>query len=154
MNESPIHFSHSDILAAMPQQPPFLFVEEADYADGVIAGRYTLKPDEFFFKGHFKNNPVFPGTLMLEAMGQLCVFGLIKGVFADMPKPADPEKIFFTSGDGARCMRICRPNEVLELRAKPTRIRRPIANFEASMSVGGQKASFCEKLTLTFDFIS
>lgn len=154
MNASSIFFSHDDILSTMPQQPPFLFVDEAEYSDGVITGRYRVKKTEVFFDGHFKGNPVFPGTLMLESLGQLCVLGLIKGVFPDMPKPADPQKIFFTSADGARCTRICRPDDLLEIRAKVTRIRRPIANFEASMSANGERAAFCEKLTLTFDFIS
>lgn len=154
MNEQAQFFSKEDILAIMPQQPPFLFVDEAEYSDGVIVGRYKIKETEVFFDGHFKGNPVFPGTLMLEALGQLCVLGLVKGVFPDMLKPADPKKIFFTSSDGGRCSRICRPNEVMEIRAKPLRIRRPIANFEAVMNVGGQRAAFCEKLTLTFDYIS
>ena len=77
MNEQAQFFSKDDILAIMPQQPPFLFIDEAEYSDGVIVGRYKIKETEVFFDGHFKGNPVFPGTLMLEALGQLCVLGLV-----------------------------------------------------------------------------
>lgn len=154
MDDSHQFFSKSDVLSIMPQQPPFLFLDEAEYFGGNIIGRYRIKETEVFFDGHFKGNPVFPGTLMLEALGQLCVLALVRGVFPGMPKPADPKKIFFTSADGGRCMRICRPGDLLEIKAKALKIRRPIANFEASMTSNGERAAFCEKLTLTFDFIS
>ena len=153
MESSTKKFSKEDILAVMPQQPPFLFVDEAEVLDGEIVGKYKIKDPEVFADGHFKGNPVFPGTLMFESLGQLCVLGLIKGVFEGMERPADSSKIFFTSSESSRCMRICRPNEVLELRAKPTRIRRPIASFEASIRCGGERTAFIEKLTLTFDYI-
>ena len=154
MNSCTKKFSKEDILSVMPQQPPFLFVDEAEYVDGEIIGKYKIKDPEVFADGHFKGNPVFPGTLMFESLGQLCVLGLVKGVFEGMECPADPSKIFFTSSEASRCMRICRPNEVLELRAKPTRIRRPIANFEASIKCNGERTAFIEKLTLTFDYIA
>jgi hypothetical protein len=32
-----------------------------------------------FLEGHFKENPVFPASIMIEALGQLCVFYLLKG---------------------------------------------------------------------------
>ena len=152
--EGPIKFSKDEILAVMPQQPPFLFIDEAEYCGGEMTGKYAIKEKEVFGDGHFKGNPVFPGTLMFEALGQLCVLGLVKGVFAGMERPADPSKIFFTSSEASRCMRICRPGEVLEMRAKPTRLRRPIASFEASMKCCGARTSFIEKLTLTFDYIA
>ncbi len=155
MNESDkITFTKEDILASMPQQPPFLFLDEAEYCDGVLKAKYKIKEQEVFGDGHFKGNPVFPGTLMLEAVGQLCVLGLVKGVLAGMDAPADSSKIFFTSSDGSRCSRICRPNEVLELIAKPTRVRRPMASFEGRLICNGERAAFVEKLTLTFDYIS
>ncbi len=155
MSESDkIIFTHDEILACMPQQPPFLFLDEAEYSDGVIKGKYKIREREVFGDGHFKGNPVFPGTLMLETVGQLCVLGLIKGVFTQMERPADSSKIFFTSNECSRCSRICRPNEVLEFQAKPIRVRRPIASFEASMNCCGERAAFVEKLTLTFDYIA
>jgi len=148
-------FDKKEIMAAMPQQPPFLFLDEvsAEIEKGTVSGKYKIRKEEFFFEGHFKGNPVFPGTLMLETAGQLCVFGLIKKLFDGMEAPADSKTIFFMSSDGGRCSRICRPNETFVITAKPVKIRRPLAIFECAISVGEQRAAFVEKLALSFDWL-
>lgn len=36
-----------------------------------ITGNYTFKNDAYFYKGHFKNNPVTPGVILTECMAQI-----------------------------------------------------------------------------------
>ncbi len=36
-------------------------------------GRYTFKEDEYFYQGHFKNNPITPGVILTEVMAQIGV---------------------------------------------------------------------------------
>lgn len=153
MSEEIKSFTKEEILAVMPQQPPFLFLDSAEISENCANARYEIKGDEFFLKGHFKNNPVFPGTIMFEAMGQLAVFYLLKSESPAIEKKVDPGKIFFTSSDGARCARICRPGDVLEISVKPSRIRYPIGIFSGSMSVNGERAAFIEKISLTFGYM-
>jgi 3-hydroxyacyl-[acyl-carrier-protein] dehydratase len=38
-----------------------------------ITGNYTFKKDEYFYKGHFKNNPITPGVILTECMAQIGV---------------------------------------------------------------------------------
>ena len=58
----------SDVL---PQQPPFLFVDEyLELDEKHCLAKYTFKEDEWFFKGHFPGNPVVPGVILIEAMAQ------------------------------------------------------------------------------------
>ncbi len=145
-------FTKEEIESFMPQQPPYLFVEEAEIEGNEVRGSYTIKGDEFFLKGHFPNNPVFPASVMLEALGQLAIVLLMKGDIDPSGKNANKERIFFTSTDGVRCSRICKPNDKLEMRVVAKRLRHPIGMFEGSISVNGERAAFAEKISLTFDF--
>ncbi|MEM6640683.1 MAG: hotdog domain-containing protein [Pseudomonadota bacterium] len=69
--------NHDDVLAAVPQQAPFRFIEKIDSLDeDHIVGRYTFKPDEFFYAGHFPGAPVTPGVILIETMAQTGVVAL------------------------------------------------------------------------------
>lgn len=47
-----------EVLAAVPQQAPFRFIDRIDAIDGEhIVGGYTFKTDEFFYRGHFPGDP-------------------------------------------------------------------------------------------------
>ncbi len=64
--------------------PPFLMLDRivgisdqgGDHGKGVIDAEMDIKPDLWFFKCHFENDPVMPGTLGLDAMWQLVGFFL------------------------------------------------------------------------------
>lgn len=146
--------NRQEIENLMPHGEPFLFIDSAEIGIGVAKMRYKIRDDEYFFKGHFKGNPVFPGTLMFEAIGQLGVLYLLSSDDPAIEKPVDRKKIFFMSSDNARCTRICRPGETLDIDLKVSRIRRPLFFFEGKSSVNGERAAFVEKITLTFDYKS
>jgi len=60
------------IIKLLPYQKPFLFVDElTTISNEGITGHYTFKEDEFFYKGHFKNNPITPGVILTETMAQI-----------------------------------------------------------------------------------
>ena len=67
------------IIDSLPYSAPFLFVGEIfSVSEESISGNYTFKKDSFFYKGHFKNNPVTPGVILTECMAQigLVCFGI------------------------------------------------------------------------------
>jgi len=67
------------VLAAVPQQAPFRFIDEILELDADhIVGAYRFREDESFYRGHFPGRPVTPGVILVEAMAQTGVvaFGL------------------------------------------------------------------------------
>lgn len=62
----------NQIIKHLPYQKPFLFVEGINaVSENGITGFYTFKAEEFFYQGHFKNNPVTPGVILTECMAQI-----------------------------------------------------------------------------------
>lgn len=140
------------IAAIMPIQPPFLFLGEASINAHGANAKYKISGQEFFLQGHFKDNPVLPASIMLEALGQLAVLFLLEGQIGEAGKTVDPKMIFFTSCEGVRCHRVCRPGDVLSLSIKPKRLKLPLATFEGQIRVGQEKAAIAEEITLTFAY--
>jgi len=140
------------IASIMPIQPPFLFLSEASVNAHGANAKYRISGQEFFLQGHFKDNPVLPASIMLEALGQLCVLFLLEGQVGEAGKVVDPKTIFFTSCEGVRCHRVCRPGDVLSLSIKPKRLKLPLATFEGQIRVGQEKAALAEEIILTFAY--
>lgn len=140
------------IAATMPIQPPFLFLNEASVSSSAANAKYKISGQEFFLQGHFKDNPVMPASIMLEALGQLAVLFLLEGLTPEPGKVVNPQMIFFTGCEGVRAHRVCKPGDILTLSIKPKRMKMPLATFEGSIRVGQEKAVIAEEITLTFGF--
>ena len=67
------------ILKAVPQQPPFRFIDEIiELDENRVVGAYRFRKDEYFYKGHFPERPITPGVILVETMAQtgVVVYGL------------------------------------------------------------------------------
>ena len=141
-----------EIAALMPHREPFLFLESVSINGDEALGSYRISGNEYFLEGHFKENPVFPASIMIAALGQLCVFFLLKGENVALKEKVDPNTIFFTSCDGVKCRRICKPGDVLSMKVKVGRIRHPLACFQGEITVNKEKTSTAEEIKLAFDY--
>lgn len=141
--------SAEEVRALMPMQEPFLFLGSARVGTAQATATFRITGEEPFLAGHFKDNPVMPASLMLEALGQLGVLHLL-AASAQAASPVDPATIYFTSADGVRCSRVCRPGDVLTLSIKPKRVKAPLAVYTGTIRVGQEKAASADEITLTF----
>src|SRR5450830_713678 len=67
----------AEVLAAIPQQEPFRFVDDIlAIDDDHIVARYRFRPEAEFYRGHFPDRPITPGVLLIESMAQAGVVGL------------------------------------------------------------------------------
>ncbi len=67
-------------------------MEEITYiSENGVKGYHTFKNDEYFYKGHFKNNPITPGVILTEVMAQIglvCLgIYLLKDKYSEIIKP-------------------------------------------------------------------
>ena len=65
-------FGRDVIESLIPHRPPFLLVDEIVELDpGTrVVGRREVRPDDWWFSGHFPERPVMPGVLTIEAIAQ------------------------------------------------------------------------------------
>lgn len=142
--------SFEELAAVMPHQPPFLFLQEARINGTTAEGSYRISGNEPFLEGHFKGNPVFPASLMLESLGQLAVLLMLKSDDPVFGGSIDPESIFFVSCDGVRCHKLCKPQDDLQLKISLKKVHAPLAQFEGVISSKGMKVAKAEEISLTF----
>lgn len=89
-----------EIIALLPYQSPFLFVDEIISVDkNTLTGTYTFDRDLPFYDGHFKNNPVTPGVILIETMTQIGLVSFGIHLMEAMSKSLENIKIAFTSAE-------------------------------------------------------
>ena len=87
--------NREEILAAVPQQPPFRFIDEIlELDDDHILAAVRFREDADFYRGHFPGHPVTPGVILVESMAQAGVVGL--GLYL-LTKELGSEAASFTS---------------------------------------------------------
>lgn len=135
--------TRSEIKEIIPHREPFLFLSEvAEYEPGKWGkGCFIPDKDDFYFKGHFPENPVLPGVLMIESAAQLGAFVVLK-----LPEYRG-KTAYFAGIDRVRFKRIVRPGEKLEISVKLEKIKSGIGKGLVEGTVDGE---ICFKGELLF----
>jgi 3-hydroxymyristoyl/3-hydroxydecanoyl-(acyl carrier protein) dehydratase len=66
----------AEIERLLPHRDPLLLVDRisaVDATEQTLRAHRRIDPADPLFAGHFPGNPVYPGALLVEAMGQACV---------------------------------------------------------------------------------
>ncbi len=99
---------------------------------------YTVRGDEWFLQGHFPGNPVVPGVILCEMMGQsACV----------LVKQAGDYTPYFTGMDQIRFKNKVLPGDVITFRSKVDRAKGP---FYFIKSAGYVNDKLCVSGELSF----
>ena len=123
----------NEIRALLPHRYPFMMVDRIFHIDGTsIAGIKNISINEPFFQGHFPQEPVMPGVLLVEAMAQCGGLLVLSGV-------ENPQEYstYFLRIDNVRFKHKVTPGDVLQLEAELTSpVRRGIVSMECKAFVG------------------
>ena len=120
----------------LPHRYPFLLVDRViglELGESIHAYK-NLSINEPYFDGHFPEQPVFPGVLLVEAMAQAA--GILG--FKTMGKtPKDGSLYYLVGVDKLRFKRPCVPGDRVDLFAKIVSERRGIWKFDVRSEVEG-----------------
>jgi len=116
-----------EVLARLPQQEPFRFVDEIlTIDDDHIVATYRFRPEADFYRGHFPGNPVTPGVILVESMAQVGV--VAQGIYlfgqeVDSLEEIDAFMTVFTEVQ-AEFFGIVRPGDRVTITGKKRYFRR------------------------------
>ena len=118
----------------LPHRPPFLLVDRIFHIEeNAIGGVKNVSMNEPFFVGHFPEEPVMPGVLIIEALAQCC------GILV-LSRLEDPHlySTYFLKADGVKWKRKVVPGDTLQLECHLVDMRRGICTAECKAFVAGQ----------------
>lgn len=118
----------------IPQKEPFLMIDEIEeYIPGNMAIAYkNVCIDEWYFKGHFPENPIMPGVLIAESLAQA-------GAVAILSKEENKGKnALFAGIDKMKFKKMVIPGDRLKLEVKIIKEKGPIGVGEGIATVEGK----------------
>ena len=135
-----------EIKKLLPQRFPFLMVDRiTEYEpEKRIVGIKNVTGNETFFQGHFPEEAIMPGALILEAMAQTSLVYFKLSQTNPKKNPAATPILF--GGIKAKFMRPVVPGDVLNIEMTPVKVISTGGIMEGKASVEGTvvcKAELC-----------
>ncbi|MBQ8833537.1 MAG: beta-hydroxyacyl-ACP dehydratase [Oscillospiraceae bacterium] len=120
-----------EIMAILPHREDMLLLDEVAAENGEALGRYHVRGDEFFLRGHFPGNPIVPGVILCEILAQsACV--LMKDAMGSGKLPV------YTGLNNVKFRSPVRPGDTIETRCHIKRAKHPFYFAEGTVTVDGR----------------
>jgi 3-hydroxyacyl-[acyl-carrier-protein] dehydratase len=130
------------IMAMLPHRYPFLLVDKVlSYElNKRLTAIKNVTINEPFFQGHFPNQPVMPGVLILEALAQA------SGVLVQLSAPSENSNALYylVKIDKARFSRVVKPGDQLVLEVEQKRLMLRMGIFSCRALVDGVEVASAE----------
>jgi 3-hydroxyacyl-[acyl-carrier-protein] dehydratase len=123
------------VLKMLPHRYPFLMIDRVRdiQGDDHGIGIKNVTINEPHFQGHFPNNPVFPGVLMIEGMAQTA------GVLCILKTSSTrPKSVFFLTIDKAKFRKPVLPGDTIEYHMTKIGHRKTMCWYRGVAKVAGQ----------------
>ena len=125
----------------IPHRDPFLFIDECEILTEGEHGKSSkvFNSNEYFFEGHFPNNPIVPGVIIVEAMAQTA------GIVVSYKLREYKEKsVLFMSVNKAKFRKPILPNDKVNFEVKFINKVKDVYKFYGVCTKGETKLSEAE----------
>lgn len=131
-----------DIEKILPHRYPFLLIDRVLELEPLksAVGIKNVTYNEYFFQGHFPNEPVMPGVLIIEALAQLGAVALLSH------ESFKGKTAYFGGIKNARFRKKVVPGDTLRLQVEIVKIKGPAGIGKGSAYVDGKLACQVELL--------
>ena len=129
------------LLKLLPHRYPFLMIDRIVEIDGddSAVGIKNVTINEPHFLGHFPDQPVMPGVLIIEAMAQTAGAICIRQLGT-----TKPSLVYFLTIDGAKFRKPVVPGDQLRIAVKKIKKRGILLKFACEGLVDGAKVAEAE----------
>ena len=129
------------LMKLLPHRYPFLLVDKIIDIDGdkSAVGIKNVTMNEPHFQGHFPEQPVMPGVLIVEAMAQTAGAICINTLATDKPS-----LVYFMTIDNAKFRKPVVPGDRLQIRVRKLKQRGNLWRFACEAMVEGAKVAEAE----------
>jgi len=136
MVEDSTGFGIEKIKSILPHRYPFLMVDRVtEFKTGeYIQGYKNVSVNEPFFQGHFPDEPIMPGVLILEAMAQLGILFAVGTAEDELQN----QLMVFAGMDGVKFRRQVVPGDRLDMHLVHVKRKRQIWKMEGKAYVDGK----------------
>lgn len=124
----------NEILKMIPHRYPFLLVDRVDIIEPneEAVGLKNITMNEPQFTGHFPENPVMPGVLIIEAMAQTAAVTVMSN-----QEEGHKKSVFFMSVENAKFRKPVLPGHQLKMHVVKEQERRNVYRFRGEATVDG-----------------
>jgi 3-hydroxyacyl-[acyl-carrier-protein] dehydratase len=132
-----------DVKNYLPHRYPFLLIDrvlELEIGKSIVALK-NVTFNEPQFTGHFPDQPIMPGVMIVEAMAQATGILAFK---SEVGKPIDGQIYMLVGIDKVRFKRIVEPGDQLLIDVEVMTVKRGIWKFKCKASVDGNIVTSAE----------